>query len=280
MDLRIDHATIAGSDLDRLIDGFAAAGLPPEYGGTHSNDVTHMALLGFPDGAYLELISTVESGAESPLWHAQIQGDAGPCAWAVVVEDVERAAAELRESGIAVEGPVSMARERPDGVRLEWELAFPGGEAPGATLPFLIADRTPRERRVTPTPAVVESELTGIEAVVLGVPELDPAVERFQRAFDCGDAAVEPHAGFGARAARFPDAPVAVVEPLEESWLRDRLDRFGPCPCAILLGTREFDASTDRFGLDEADPWAGRRLGWPGTENEELRWVGVVEAGD
>lgn len=278
MELRIDHATVAGSDLDRLTDGFAAAGLRPEYGGTHSNDVTHMALLGFPDGAYLELISTVEPGVESPLWNAHIQGDAGPCAWAVVVEDVERAAVELRESGIAVEGPVSMARKRPDGVRLEWELAFPGDAAPGATLPFLIADRTPRERRVTPTPAVVESELTGIEAVLLGVPDLDAEVEHFQRAFDCGEAAVEPHAGFEARVARFPDAPVAVAEPLEDSWIHDRIDAFGPSPCAILLGTGDFETSTDRFDLAETDPWGGRRLGWPETTYEELRRVGVVEA--
>ena len=77
----IDHVTIAGADLAALQQGFTNAGLTPDYGGVHSNGVTHMAALGFDDGSYLELISTVEPGKESPWWPKQIAADGGPCAW-------------------------------------------------------------------------------------------------------------------------------------------------------------------------------------------------------
>jgi hypothetical protein len=280
MDLRIDHATVASRDLERLTDAFEAAGLSPEYGGTHSNEVTHMSLLGFPDGAYLELISTVDPGVESPWWDAQIRESAGPCAWAVEVDDVADAVERLRRAGIEVDGPESMRRERPDGEAVAWDLAFLGDGEPGTTLPFLIADRTPRERRVSPTPSVVESELTGIDCVVLGVRGLDATVDLFQRALDCAAAFVAVISTFEARVARFDDAPVAIAEPLAGSWLADRLDAFGPSPCAVLLGTEDFDASVERFDLDEVGTWDGRRLGWPATGPDELRRVGVVETSD
>ena len=51
MDLKIDHVTIAGSDLSKMRDAFASLGLVSEYGGAHSNGITHMALLGFEDGS-------------------------------------------------------------------------------------------------------------------------------------------------------------------------------------------------------------------------------------
>ena len=46
-----------------------------------------MALLSFADGSYVELISTLEPRQTSPLWHAHIAGDGGPCARAVGVDD-------------------------------------------------------------------------------------------------------------------------------------------------------------------------------------------------
>ncbi|WP_394338428.1 VOC family protein [Halopenitus persicus] len=82
MDLRIDHVTIAGRDLEQLTAAFTAAGLPAEYGGTHSNGVTEMSIVGFRDGSYLELVSTVEPGLESPWWDEPIRRNGGPCAWA------------------------------------------------------------------------------------------------------------------------------------------------------------------------------------------------------
>ena len=279
--LRIDHATLAASSLERLEDAFAAAGLPTEYGGMHSNGVTEMSLLGFRDGSYVECISTAEPDVESPLWDTHIRNDGGPCAWAVRAEDITAEATRLRGAGITVSGPEPMARERPDGVELAWELAVPGEGEPGATLPFLIADETPREWRVSPTPAAADSELTGIERVVLGVGDADRAAERFQRAFpDLPEPVREAGEPFGATLVRFPGAPPVLAEPAAESWLADRLERFGPSPCGLLLGTTDVERSAERFGLDARVLWEDREVGWPTGPEGELSEVGVVEVGE
>jgi len=279
--LRIDHATLAAGSLDRLEDAFAAVGLPTEYGGMHSNGVTEMSLLGFPDGSYVECISTAEPGVESPLWNAHVRGDGGPCAWAVRASDISAEAARLREAGVAVEGPEPMARERPDGVELAWELAVLGEDGPGATLPFLIADETPREWRASPTPAVVDSELTGIERVVLGVADADRTAERFRRAFpDLPEPVQGTSEVFGATLVRFPGAPPVLAEPTAESWLADRLERFGPSPCGILLGTTDLEQSVERFDLDARASWDGHRVGWPTGTSGPLSGVGVLEVDD
>ena len=56
-DLKIDHVTIAGSDLKALQAGLERVGIATTYGGAHANGVTEMALVSFPDGSYLEAIA-------------------------------------------------------------------------------------------------------------------------------------------------------------------------------------------------------------------------------
>ena len=279
--LPIDHATIAAHSLDELEDAFAAAGLPTEYGGMHSNGVTEMSLLGFQDGSYIECIATAEPGVESPLWDAHIRTDGGPCAWAVRAEDITAEATRLRDASIAVSGPDPMSRERPDGVELAWELAVLGEGEPGATLPFLIADETPREQRASPTPAAADSELTSIERVVLGVTDADRAAERFRRAFpDLPEPVREAGERLGATLVRFPGAPPVLAEPAAGSWLADRLEQFVPSPCGILLGTTDLEQSVGRFDLDVRTAWDGRQVGWPTGTDGPLSGVGVLEVDD
>src|SRR4051812_14194703 len=102
MTLLIDHVTIAGPDLATLQRAFADMGLATDYGGLHSNGVTHMALLGFDDGSYLELISTAEPGAESPWWPRQIEAGGGPCGWCARTDNLSTECARLSGLGISV----------------------------------------------------------------------------------------------------------------------------------------------------------------------------------
>ena len=67
MDLQIDHVTVCGRDLDRMRQSFAERGLATEYGGPHANGLTHMALAGFDDGSYLELIAPLSSHDQDTL---------------------------------------------------------------------------------------------------------------------------------------------------------------------------------------------------------------------
>jgi len=88
--LRVDHVPICVAELGKVQQAFAAAGLTPDYGGPHSTGGTHMALLGFDDGSYFELLAPQKPGsargsAEGPL----LEGSAGPCMWAVSTPDMK-----------------------------------------------------------------------------------------------------------------------------------------------------------------------------------------------
>ena len=61
--LEIDHASICGSNLDTLRQAFTDVGLTPDFGGPHGNGITQMAIIGFDDASYLELIAPVKPGA-------------------------------------------------------------------------------------------------------------------------------------------------------------------------------------------------------------------------
>lgn len=277
MDLRLDHVTVAARDLDVLRAAFEQAGVPTEYGGRHSNDVTHMAIVGFRDGTYLELVSAFDVDAHSPLWHDPIHGDGGPCAWAVGVDDIAARSEELLERGVAVDGPHDYEREREDGTLVEWELAFLGEGDPGATLPFLIEDRTPREYRVTPTDDLADAPVAGVETVVLAVRDRDRAVERFQAAFDLAGPRRTGDDALGANVAVFQDAPVTVAEPTGPGWLAARLDAFGPRPAAYLLA-RDPGAETP-FDVREQGEFTGREVEWLDVSAPVDRpYLGVVES--
>ncbi len=58
--LQINRVTIAGPELSPMEQSFANLGLATDYGGPHSNGVTHMAWLGFVGGSYIELISSLK----------------------------------------------------------------------------------------------------------------------------------------------------------------------------------------------------------------------------
>lgn len=277
MNLRIDHVTVAGRDLDRLGETFDRGGLDAEYGGRHSNGVTHMSVVGFRDGSYLELISTVDPNGDSPWWNGPIHGDGGPCAWAIEVDDIETVSADLADRGIAVDGPNQYERVREDGTLVEWDLTTLGEGELGSTLPFLISDRTPRERRVRPTGGLAESPIRGVDTVILGVPNIKAAIKKFETAFDMSD----PHQGddrtLSATVASYPDQPVALAEPREEGWLADRITEFGPRPIAYLLASDE--DSPPKFDDDSEDSFMDRSVGWlPITEPVGRRYIGVVPA--
>lgn len=276
---RVDHVTVAGRHLAPLREAFAALGLETEYGGLHSNGVTHMASHGLGDGSYIELISTVEAGALSPVWDAFIRADAGPAAWAVEVAGIAEEAARLREAGIRVEGPSRWHRERPDGVRLEWDLAVPGEASPGSVLPFLIEDRTPRELRVRPVPSAAGPGLAGVAAAVIGVERIEEATRLFRAAYGWDAWAGGRSAFLGARLAVLPEGPVVLAAPEDGAgWLAGRLARFGPAPCAFLLRSGDAAPREGRLAraLAASEEWPSGTVRW--IEPDRLRGsrIGVL----
>ncbi len=224
--LKVDHVTIAGRDLGAMRRALEAAGLPSENGGPHSNHATEMALTSFPDGSYLELIAIQPQADPAALaaqaWSKFLKDDGGPCAWAIRADDLGA-------------GGIRNGRRRPDGVQLEWETTEIGGR--GTFFPFLIHDLTPRELRAYPSGKPLVTNLTGVAKVFLAVKDLDAASAQFERAYSLPAPERRDDSAFGAKLAWFKGTPVVLATPLTpQSWLTERLQRYGEAPCAFVLG--------------------------------------------
>ena len=262
MRLQVDHVTVCGSDIVAMRRAFAAVGLVTTYGGPHANGVTHMDLLAFADGSYLELIAPMGAlkGASGMTagWADLMEGDAGAGAWAVRSNDIRAEASRLRAAGIEVRGPEAGGRIRPDGMALAWETALVGEGPAGSVLPFVIQDKTARNLRA---PSLTSDDLEGVALVVIGVRDLDRASNRFLRAFGWRAPGIEEHPQFGGVMAHFADTPVVLAAPRNtDSWLHERLERFGESPVAFVLGTCTNDAS--RFACTGHLSLFARTVSW------------------
>jgi len=267
-DLNIDHVTVAGADLRRLQAGLRAVGIPSVYGGAHHNNTTEMALVSLPDGSYLELMALAPNAdprlVEEHVWSKFLKGGAGPCAWALREKDLPGEVQRLKTAGVTVSAPVASGRERPDGVRLDWETSDVGPGPRGTFFPFLIHDLTPRVQRAFPQGKPGTEEFRSITRVVIAVRDLGAAIARYRQAYGLGAPAQFEDPSFGARLAVFPGTPVVLAQPLPGSSLAARLERFGEAPCAFVLGARDQpkQAVTTRWNGAEISWFDAEKLGW------------------
>lgn len=262
-DLKIDHATVAASDLKKMQAALAAVGLPSVYGGAHTNHTTEMALISFPDGSYLELMA-IQPGADRQLvdehvWSRFLLGDAGPCAWAARESDLPAEVRRLESAGIPVSPPVKSGRQRPDGVRLEWQTSDVGAGVRGTFFPFLIQDFTSRDQRAFPKGEPGNRDFLGIAKVVIAVKNLDDAIQRYRQAYGAPALGKQVDKDFGAQLALVGGTPVVLAQPLAAgSWLAARLSRFGEGPCAFLLSA----AHPEKLRTVSRTRWFGVQVDW------------------
>ncbi|NWG19669.1 MAG: VOC family protein [Chloroflexi bacterium] len=139
----IDHIVILVHDLVTATADYAALGFTVTPGGEHTGGATHNALVAFADGSYLELIAFRREAPEHIWWRHVANGE-GIIDFALLPESTAGAIADARARGLEIAGPFPGGRERPDGVRLEWQT----GRATTPDLPFLCGDVTPRTLRV------------------------------------------------------------------------------------------------------------------------------------
>ena len=269
-DLKIDHVTAAGSSLKQIQANLSAIGIETVYGGPHSNGATEMALASFPDGSYLELMAPqahadAQALARQP-WTKFMQADSGPCAWAVREKDVAAEVQRLRAAGIPVSASIRNGRQRPDGVRLDWETAQVGTEPNGTFFPFLIHDFTPREQRAFPQGKPLNKDFGGVIKVVIAVHDLDASAKRYSQAYGTPPPIKQVDRSFGAHLALLGGAPVVLAQPLTpDSWLAQRLAQFGEAPCAFVLDQRR-----GRYQAASETRWFGMKISW--FDAEKLGW--------
>lgn len=269
-DFTVDHVTVAGAKLQDLQAGLASVGIHSDYGGPHSNHATEMAIISFPDGSYLELIA-VQADADPKMvaahsWSKFLATNGEPCAWAARTKDVIAAAKALKQAGIAVGEPEKSGRQRPDGVRLDWQ-TLQVGEGRGSLFPFLIQDLTPREKRVFLRGKPSAPDFTGVTKIVIAVKDLDAAVDRYHQAYGIPRPLKQVDQQFGAHIALLSGTPVVLAAPLSSSsWLGARLEQFGEGPCAFVLGARK----AGRYAVQSKTRWFGRDISW--FDTSKLGW--------
>ncbi|MGA2965278.1 MAG: VOC family protein [Terriglobales bacterium] len=260
--LQLDHVAICGSNLDTLRQAFTNVGLTPDPGGPHANGITQMAILGFDDSTYIDLLAPIKPGAsEGSPWAKFMSDDAVTCAWAAGASDLQHEVDRLKKAGIPVKAPAPGSRKRPDGMSIEWNTADLGSSTPGATLPFLIEDVTPRAWRAQTSASVQGSSLVGVGSVVIGVSNLDASIALFRKAYGWSDPLIEIQKDFG-KLAYFPGEPVILAAPAGGGWLSDRLAKFSESPVAYLLNTRDFPAAAKKYKLTNTKTWFGQKVAW------------------
>jgi len=260
--LELDHAVICGSNLDTLRQSFTDVGLTPDIGGPHGNGMTQMAILGFDDGSYIELLAPAKAGAAAGSeWSKFLSEDAVTCAWAVgntaLLVEVDR----LKKAGIAVTTPERGSRKRPDGMSIEWMASNVGNGTPGSMLPFVIEDETPRAWRVQISPSMQGAPVSGVENVVLGVNNLDASIALFRKAYGWAEPLIENQKDFG-KLAYFPGEAVILAAPSSGGWLSDHLAKFGESPVAYLLAARDWAAANKKYKLSGSKTWFGQKVAW------------------
>ena len=270
-ELTIDHVTVAGKSLKEMQAKLAEVGIQSEYGGPHQNHATEMALTSFPDGSYLELIAEQPQADPAALkahaWSKQLEGNAGPAAWAVRVKDIGAEVQRLEAAGVSVHTPVRSGRARPDGVRLDWETAQVGKDGNGTFFPFLIRDFTPRRDRAWPAKKPTTKDFSGVTQVVIAVRDLEEAVKRYRQAYGLSRPIKQVDRAFDAHLASLGGSPVVLAAPLSaHSWLSERLDQFGEGPCAFILGVRK----AGRYKAASQTRWFGIDISW--FDTEKLGW--------
>jgi len=258
----IDHVTVAGRNVQAMTTALkSVAGITAQYGGPHSNHATEMALASFNDGSYLELIAIQPKADPAALeaheWRKFMESDAGPCAWAIRPAGFSDEVQRLRAAKIAVTDPRKNGRKRPDGVELDWETAQVG-PTNGGFFPFMIHDFTPRDNRAFPSGKPTTTEFAGVAQVVIGVKDLGAAIAQYRQAYGLPTPVRVQSMVLGANIAAFPGTPVVLATPLSpESWLTDRLNRFGEAPCAFVLSKGDGPVRFENISwLDSA------QLGW------------------
>jgi hypothetical protein len=171
----------------------------------------------------------------------------------------------LRAAGITASQPEKSGRKRPDGVQLDWETAQIG-PGRGTFFPFLIHDFTPRERRAYPSGKPTTTQWTGITKVVIAVNDLDAAIRQVQRAYALPPPERQDDADFGAKLAFFRGTPVVLATPFTaQSWLAERIRRFGEGPCAFIVGSEH-----GLIGANHPSVWFGKPVTW--SDRSRLGW--------
>src|SRR3989337_1279946 len=231
----IDHLVIVVRDLDQGAKDYTRLGFTVVRGGGHPGG-SHNMLISFADGSYLEIIAFYREARDHRWWSPLEKGER-LVDYCMQTDDLQGDTRKLRETGVAINDPVSWSRNRPDGYELKWLLSLATGSLRGVA-PFLIQDVTPRVERI-PQEFRHANGAMGIGTLTLAVEEL-PTVQRWYETAPGAAPTAFTDDMLGARGIYFIAGPhtVEFIMPVDlQSPLADWLRTYGPSPYAATLKT-------------------------------------------
>jgi hypothetical protein len=137
----LDHILWAAPDLgagEKIIE--TLTGVAPARGGVHPGLGTRNSLLGLDSGIYFEIISPDPAQDLKGNRGGRIAALPRPgiMTFAIRSDDLDTLSGAARREGVSQQGPVSMSRDRLDGVRLNWTILYLEDQRFGEAIPFVI----------------------------------------------------------------------------------------------------------------------------------------------
>lgn len=226
----IDHLVILVGDLAEAVSDYEHLGFTVVPGGEHADGLTHNALVSFADGSYLELIAFRHEAPNHRWWRYTHTGE-GLIDFALLPSEIAADVAAAQARGLSLSGPFPGGRERPDGVRLQWQTAT----AAAPELPFLCGDVTPRELRVPHGAAWRHANgVTGIFRITVAVNDLDRSAGRYAALLGHGPL-VEPGRRLFKLGASYIALQAPGVDIPDQEAVEARLALRGEGPAALAL---------------------------------------------
>jgi len=199
------------------------------------------------------------------VWSRFLKENAGPCAFALRVSDINPEVRQLKAAGIPVGVTEASGRTRPDGVKLAWETVNVGPGSRGSLFPFLIRDETPREKRVYPSGKPTSTRFAGVAKVVIGVHDIESAIALYRKAFQLPAPLRYQDEQFGADIAWFENTPIVLAQGNSgASWLSRRVREYGDGPAAFVLKNSSVGI------LGSPSKWFGKSIFW--LDEAALGW--------
>ncbi|MGD6804468.1 VOC family protein [Rossellomorea aquimaris] len=244
--LAFDHLVHFSSNPASAKNKMLQHGIQAIEGGKHENWGTHNTLAYF-GLSYIEWLGIQDRSVsiqvdDNPLIQqlvAELPLGDHPGRIALRTNNMDQLAAELKEKGLKLHGPVKGSRLTDSGELLQWSMLFIAEEHPTLPLPFFIqwgeGDAVRREKL-----KVHSSHPAGslqIKDVLFAVEDLDDKISRWSSLFDLqvGEAFINEKWGAKCQRLYLPHGNLLFCTPVEDGIVKDYLNAFGERPFGLQL---------------------------------------------
>ncbi|MGF2614599.1 VOC family protein [Rossellomorea vietnamensis] len=244
--LTFDHLVHFSSNPTSAKTTILQHGIQAIEGGKHENWGTYNTLAYFGLG-YIEWLGIQDSSVS-------IQVDDNPLIQQLVAElplgdhsgrialrtnNMDQLAAELKEKGLKLHGPVKGSRLTDSRELLQWSMLFIAEEQPTLPLPFFIQwgeDNAVRREKLKVHSSHPAGSLQ-IKDVLLAVEDMDDKIARWSSLFNLqiGEAFIIEKWGAKCQRLYLPDGNLLFCTPVEGGVVKDFLDEFGERPFGLQL---------------------------------------------